>query len=91
MIALDVRMVTPSGGKGRDCAEVKEDSCLLLLDSWVITWCLFYMNLYTVCKCFVNIFLHILYTTIFKKSCISRCRATFKNKHSLRDQGYLIT
>ena len=26
MIALDVRIVAPSGGKGRDCAEVKEDS-----------------------------------------------------------------
>ena len=26
MIALDVRIVAPSGGKGRDYAEVKEDS-----------------------------------------------------------------
>lgn len=68
MIASEFSIVVPSGGKGRDYAEVKDDSRLLLPNSRVIPWCLFSMNLYTVCKCFVNTFLRIQYLTIKKKN-----------------------
>ena len=88
MIASEFSIVVPSGGKGRDYAEVKDDSRLLLPNSRVIPWCLFSMNLYTVCKCFVNTFLRIQYLTIKKKkSCPSRCRATFKTSTDGETQG----